>query len=77
MQREQIESESKVRMLELQAQQQQSALHSPQIDSMEVAVDTGYAANNNTVSYWDRIPKTLLFGSLFVFMGGLIWKAAK
>lgn len=80
LQKEQNDNETAVKMLESQAAIQQAALHSPQMDSMQDAVNTGYAApvNAQTVqSYFARVPKPLLYGSVALLVGALALKAVK
>lgn len=80
LKKEESDNLSKIELLKHQAAIQQSALHSPQMDSMQDAVNTGYAAPKNTVAnqnYFDRIPKPLLYGSVALFVGALALKAVK
>lgn len=72
---EQQKLQNKMALMEMQSSTQQSALHQPNYDSMQDAVNSGYAAPANTVpGYLGSIPKPLLYGSLAVLGFAVIWK---
>lgn len=75
VQKEAYDSQLKVKQLEQQAATQQRTLHQPVYETMQDAVRNGYGAPQS--SYWDRIPKPLLYGSLALLGGALLIQAAK
>ena len=78
LERERIDSAHKIKALEVQYNTQQRALHEPVIDSMQDAVNTGYAAPANTVpGYFQRVPKPLLYGGLGLLATGVLLKVTK
>lgn len=77
---EKLDAQTKIEAIKAQSANQRRTLHAPEIDSMQDAVNTGYAAplNGMTIGqYWDRIPKPLLYGSLFLLGGAVLVKAVK
>ena len=77
---EKLDAQTKIEKIKAQSATQQRTLHAPEVDSMQDAVNTGYAANRNGLTlqqYWDRIPKPLLYGSLLLLGGAVFVKAVK
>lgn len=78
LQKEQIDADAKVKTMAMQAETQQRTLNAPAIDSAQVAIDSGYVRQPQTqASYWDRIPKGLLYGSGLLLLGAVAYKVAK
>lgn len=80
LQKEQADNQAKIEMLKQQAAIQQAALNSPEYMSAKEAIDSGYTPVNNergTQSYFDRMPKPLLYGSLALLGGALLLRVVK